>query len=164
MKEESPLADADPFQLLQQIAGGYCLARTIHVLAELGIADALEDRPLTAAELARSTDADPDALHRLLRLASAHGVFKLEGDQFSHSDASRMLRTDHPQSMRSFARMFGLAINWGTYAELGHSTRTGRPATDKTLPEGFWNYLGRARQVRLSRLKAAWLSPVPRAC
>jgi hypothetical protein len=137
------MTETDPFELLQQIAGGYCLSRTIHVLAELNIADALEDRSLTAVELARSTGANPDALYRLLRLASAHGIFRLEGDRFSHSDASRMLRSDHPQSMRSFARMFGLAINWGAFAELEHSARTGRPAMEKTLSEGFWNYLAR---------------------
>jgi hypothetical protein len=136
MREQSSVTKPDSFHLLQQIAGGYCLSRTIHVLAELGIADALEDKPLTASELTRSTGVNPDALYRLLRLASAHGIFKLEGDRFSHSDASRMLRSDHPQSMRSFARMFGLAINWGAYADLEHSARTGRPATEKTLPEG----------------------------
>jgi O-methyltransferase domain len=137
------MAESDPFQLLREIAGGYCLSRTIHVLAELDIADALEDEPLMAEDLAKSTGADPDALYRLLRLASAHGVFKSKGDRFGHSAASRMLRDDHPQSMRSFVRMFGLAINWGAYSELEHSARSGKPAMDKTLPEGFWNYLAR---------------------
>jgi hypothetical protein len=135
--------ETDPFHILRQIAAGYCLSRSLHVLAELNVADALGDSPLTAAELAKATSADPDALHRVLRLASAHGVFELEGDRFRHSPASRMLRSDHPQSMRSFARMFGLAINWEAYAELEYSVRTGRPATEKTLPEGVWTYMGK---------------------
>jgi hypothetical protein len=135
--------ETDAFHILRQIAGGYCVSRSIHVLAELNVADALGDSPLTAAELAKSTGADPDALYRVLRLACAHGVFELDGNRFRHSTASRMLRSDHPQSMRSFVRMFGLAINWGAYAELEHSVRTGRPAMEKTLPEGFWTYLGK---------------------
>ena len=65
----------------------------------------------------------------------------MEGDKFRHSAASRMLRSDHPQSMRSFVRMFGLTINWDAYRELEYSVRSGRPAMEKTLPEGFWSYL-----------------------
>src|SRR5207248_9978923 len=53
----------------------------------------------------------------------------------------RMLRTDHPQSMRAFVRMFGLAINWDAYRELEYSVKTGRRAMEKTLPEGIWSYL-----------------------
>jgi hypothetical protein len=52
-----------------------------------------------------------------------------------------MLRSDHPQSMRAFVRMFGLAINWDAYGELEYSVRTGRRAMEKTLPEGVWSYL-----------------------
>jgi O-methyltransferase domain len=135
------MSESDPFHLLRQIAAGYCVSRSIHALAELKVADALGDSPLTAAELAKATGTDPDALYRVLRLACAHGVFELEGDRFRHSPASRMLRSDHPQSMRSFTRMFGLAINWEAFAELEYSVRTGRRAMEKTLPEGIWTYL-----------------------
>lgn len=133
--------EIDPFNTIRNIAGGYCLSRSLHVLAELDVAEALADIPRSAAELAKSCGADPDALHRVLRLASAHGVFEMEGDKFRHSAASRMLRSDHPQSMRSFVRMFGLTINWDAYRELEYSVRSGRPAMEKTLPEGFWSYL-----------------------
>jgi O-methyltransferase domain len=135
------MSESDPFHILQQIATGYCLSRSLHVLAELNVADALGDTPLTAAELAKTTGTDSDALYRVLRLACAHGVFELEDDRFRHSPASRMLRSDHPQSMRSFVRMFGLAVNWEAYFELEYSVRTGRPVTEKTLPEGVWTYL-----------------------
>lgn len=42
--------------------------------------------------------------------------------------------------MRAFARMFGLGVNWNAYSEFEHSVRTGLPATNKTLPRGFWGY------------------------
>jgi O-methyltransferase domain len=133
--------ETDPFEILRQISGGYCVARAIHVIAELNVADALGDTAQSAAELAKSVGADPDALSRVLRLVSAYGVFEMEADKFRHSAASHMLRSDHPQSMRAFARMFGLAINWDAYSELLYSVQTGCPATRRTLPEGFWNYL-----------------------
>lgn len=134
------MIEPNPFSTLQQIAGGYCLPRCLHVVADLGVADVLDETPLTAADLASSVGAHPDALGRILRLLSAHGVFESQGDKFLHSPASRLLRTDHPQSMRAFARMFGLSINWATYGELGHSVRTGLPAGDKVIPGGFWAY------------------------
>ena len=135
------MSEIDPCETLRQMSGGYCLSRSIHVLAELNVADALGETAQSAAELAKSVGANADALFRILRLASAHGVFEAEGDKFWHSAASRMLRTDHPQSMRSFVRMFGLEINWGAYGELEYSVRSGRPATTRTLPGGCWNYL-----------------------
>ncbi len=141
------MSEIDPFETLRQISGGYCLARSVHVLAELNVADALGETAQSAAELAKVVGADPGALSRVLRLASAHGVFAQEGDHFRHSAASRMLRGDHPQSMRAFVRMFGLEINWDSYRELEHSVRTGRRAMEKTLPEGLWSYLGQNREA-----------------
>src|SRR5205823_13064434 len=110
--------------------------------AGLSVADALGDVPQSATELAKAVRADADALSRVLRLASASAVFEKDGDTFRHSPASRMLRSDHPQSMRAFVRMFGLAINWDAYRELEYSVKTGRRAMEKTLPEGIWTYLG----------------------
>jgi hypothetical protein len=136
------MSEIDPFETLRQISGGYCLSRSVHVLAELNVADALGDVSQSATELAKAVGADADALSRILRLASAHGVFEQQGDTFRHSAASRMLRSDHPQSMRAFVRMFGLAINWDAYRELEYSVKTGRRAMEKTLPEGVWSYLG----------------------
>jgi len=35
--------ETNPFASLTQIAGGYCLARSLHVVADLGVADALDE-------------------------------------------------------------------------------------------------------------------------
>jgi hypothetical protein len=133
--------EKNPFETLRQISGGYCLARAVHVLAELNVADALGETAQSATQLAGAVGADAEALSRILRLVSAHGVFEQKGDTYQHSPASRMLRTDHPRSMRAFVRMFGLAINWDAYRELEYSVKTGRRAMEKTLPEGIWSYL-----------------------
>lgn len=133
--------ETNPFATVIQMAGGYCLPRSLHVVADLGVADALDETPRTATELAASVGAHPEALGRVLRLLAAHGVFETQGDTFRHSPASRLLRTDHPQSMRAFAQMFGLPIFWATFEALEHSVRTGLPAAETTFPEGFWAYL-----------------------
>jgi len=135
---EIPATEPDPVVTVLQIAGGHCLARCLHVVAELGVADALDQEPRSAADLARSVGAQPDALARVLRLLSAYGVFECRGDTVRHSPASRLLRSDDPRSMRSLARMFGLPINWSTWEALEYTVRTGQPATTQVVPGGFW--------------------------
>jgi len=130
----------DPAGTILQLAGGYCVPRSLHVVADLGVADALDETPRTAAELARDVGADGDALGRVLRLLAAHGVFEARDGTFAHSPASRLLRTDHPRSMRGLARMFGLPVNWKVFGEMDHAIRTGRPATEEVVPNGFWSY------------------------
>jgi len=136
------MAEPNPFELLRQIAGGYCLSRSLHVVANLGVADKMEETPQTAAELAVSVGAHPEALGRVLRLLSAHGVFESCDGKFRHTPASRMLRTDHPQSMRDLARMFGLPPMWATFGEMEQSVRTGLPAGDNVISGGLWAYFG----------------------
>ncbi|HEU5103416.1 MAG TPA: methyltransferase, partial [Roseiflexaceae bacterium] len=131
---------SNPFATLQLIARGYSLSRCLHVVADLGVADVLDETPRTAAELASAVGTHPDALGRVLRLLSAHGVFVSQGQMFGHSSASWLLRSDHPQSLRAFVRMLGLPKTWATYEVLEYAVRTGRPATEKVLPSGAWAY------------------------
>jgi hypothetical protein len=130
--------EPDPFHRLLEMAGGYSLSRCLHVVADLGVADALDGDARPVADIAASVGARPEALGRVLRLLSAHGVFEFQGDSCRHSPASKLLRTDHPRSMRPLVRMFGLPMNWAVYGELGHAVRTGFPAAEKVLPGGFW--------------------------
>jgi O-methyltransferase len=134
------MSEPNPFSTVLQIAGEYCLPRCLHIVADLGVADALDETEHSAAELAASVGAHPDALGRALRLLAAHGVFEAYGDTFRHSPASRLLRSDHPHSLRAFARMIGLPINWAIYGALDHTLRTGLPAADRVFPAGVWAY------------------------
>ena len=129
-----------PVETLMQIAGGYSLSRCLHVVADLGVADALGDSPQTAAALAKSTGANADALNRVLRLLSCHGIFESRNGKFAHTPASQLLRSDHPRSMRSFVRMIGLPVNWAAYGKLDHTVRTGQSAMSQVLPDGLFRY------------------------
>ncbi|GAC1548411.1 MAG: methyltransferase [Herpetosiphon sp.] len=133
--------EPNPFEMLTQMAGGYCLPRCLHVVADLGIADLLDETPRTACDLADAAHVHPDALGRILRLLAAHGVFVLEHEGFGHSPTSRLLRTDHPQSMRAFVRMFGLPLFWASQGALTESVRTGRVAAAAIHPGGLYAYL-----------------------
>ncbi len=65
----------NPATTLLELSMGFTLPRTLHVVAELGIADALEDTPRRVEDLAQATGTHAGALNRALRLLSAHGVF-----------------------------------------------------------------------------------------
>lgn len=130
-----------PLDVILQTSAGYSVARALHVAADLGVADHIGDHGSPVDELARQTGTNADALGRILRLLSAHGIFSANGDLVSHNAVSATLRTDHPQSARDLARMFGLPFVWETFEHFDHTVRTGRPAVEKALPEGVWAWL-----------------------
>ena len=130
-----------PFDTLIQMAGGHVVPRCLHVIADLGVADVLGDSPQSAATLAAATAVQAEALDRAMRLLSAYGIFEALDGLYGHTPASRLLRTDHPQSMRSLVRMLGSSPFWACFAELEYSIRTGLAVTDKVLPGGLWRSL-----------------------
>ena len=135
------MTQAQPHEIVWTLTNAIVASKCLHVIAELGVADALGTDPVSATELASSTGADADALDRALRLLAAHGVFQPENGCFRHTPASELLRSDHPMSMRAFARMMGLPVVSATFGELEHSIRTGSPAVEKLESDGFWAYL-----------------------
>ena len=140
-REETASGQTSPLDVILQTTGGYCVARALHVAADLAVADHIAGDGCPVDELARKTGANADALGRILRLLSAHGIFSVDGDTVSHNPVSAALRSDHPQSARDLARMFGLPFFWETFGHLDHSVRTGRPAVEKARPEGLWAWL-----------------------
>jgi hypothetical protein len=135
------MADLDPITQIQLMSGGFYVSRCLQVVAELGIPDFISDAPVPVSELARSSGSHPDALARVLSLLCAYGVFVRVDGGFGHTQASRVLRTDHPMSMRSFARMFGIPVLWQSVMRMDESIATGRPMGQEVTPGGVWQYL-----------------------
>lgn len=132
-----------PHEKIWNLATATVASRTLHVIAELGVADHIDESPVLAKELAATCGADPDSLDRALMLLAAHGIFERAGDAFAHTDASRLLRTDHPMTMRAFPRMMGMASFTSSLAHLDHSVRTGAPAFEHVDPDGLFAHLKR---------------------
>src|SRR5262249_38817959 len=122
--------DLLPEQAIWSLITSHAVARCLQVVAEFGVADALANRPMTAAELSVQTGLNAGALNRMLRLLAAHGVFAHEGEVYQHSQASELLRTDHPHSMRALARMTGMPVIWNSFTELAHAAKSGKPVLD----------------------------------
>jgi hypothetical protein len=125
---------------LAEIALGYWLPRCLHIAAELGVADHVATTPVSAGELAQKCDANEDALYRVMRALSSQNIFEETTDGFAHTTLSLPLRSDHPQSARSFVRMIGLPFAWNSILHLEHVARTGEIGGLKVDPEGLWHY------------------------
>jgi C-methyltransferase len=130
-----------PHEIIWKLTNAVVGSRSLHVVAELGVADHVGDEPVNVKELASACAADPDGLDRVLRLLAAHGIFERHADGYGHTEASRLLQSDHPMSMRAFPRMMGMPVVRATFDQLEHSVRTGSPAIELVDHNGLWPYL-----------------------
>src|SRR5947208_9716012 len=126
---------------LMQLTTACWTSRCLHVIAELGIADLIGDQPQSTDALAKSAGTQPQPLYRVLRLLASVGIFEWKHGVWHHTDASRFLRSDHPESLRDYVRMLGLPAFWSAFGYLDHSLRTGKSAFAKHHPEGVFGYL-----------------------
>jgi hypothetical protein len=118
------------------------VAQAVHAAAELGIADALADGPLSIEELSRRVEADPDALERLLRALITRGVFRRRRDgRYDLSPLADTLRSDAPASMAGGARFFGSPQHREHWSMLADSVKTGRPSVPTLRGQEFFDYL-----------------------
>src|SRR5262249_11506692 len=125
-----PVVAPAPALRLMQVIEGFMPARSVHVAAQLAIADHLKDGPRTVAALAALTRTAAASLHRLLRALAQIGIFvEIEAGCFANTELSTYLRSDVPGSLQAFARM-ATEWPWRCWGELSYSIRTGKPAFD----------------------------------
>jgi O-methyltransferase domain len=128
---------------LMQLTTVCWTSRCLHVIAELGIADAIGDESQSTEALAKATRTQPHALYRVLRLLASVGIFEWKDRTWHHTEASRFLRSDHPGSLRDYVRMLGLPVFWSAFGDLEHSLRTGESAFASCHEEGVFGYLAK---------------------
>ena len=130
-----------PHETIWTITNGATSTRSLQLVAELGVADHIDDRPVPVEDLASRCGVQPGPLDRVLRLLVANGVFDRGTDGYVHTEPCRLLRSDHPRSMRAFTRMMGLPLFWHSFGALDHSLRTGAPGLEKAEHNGLFGYL-----------------------
>jgi hypothetical protein len=127
---------------LAQLFMGPFIAQAIYVCAKLGIADLLENGPVSIADLAVKTNAHERSLYRTLRCAASVGVFaETAGKAFSNTPMSDLLLTDAPNSMRYVTMWMGEEEHWRVYGHLLHSVKTGETAWEVVHKEPVFPYL-----------------------
>src|ERR1700712_756550 len=92
-------------EILLELSMAGIPAKCVQLVAELGVADCIDDEPLAIGAVAQKLGVNSDALDRVLRLLAGHGIFQGGNGTYEHTAASRLLREDHPMSVRAFVRL-----------------------------------------------------------
>jgi hypothetical protein len=136
-----PVRADDAQTRLRELIDGYRATQMLYVVAKLGIADHLQQGPLTVKELAKRTSAHEDSLYRLLRTLAGLGVFAEEdGQQFRLTAMGELLRTGVPGSLQVTAQAAGEPWNWRPWGNLAHSVQTGEVAFDNLYGKHTWDW------------------------
>ncbi|KJS57004.1 methyltransferase [Streptomyces rubellomurinus] len=127
---------------LRELVFGAACAAAVRAAARLGVADALDDTPATVDELAAALDTEPRALRRLLRALTCYGIFaETAGDRFEHTEMSRLLREDAPNSLRYISLWCTEPWTWEAWPMLDEAVRSGRNVFPELFGKEFFDYL-----------------------
>lgn len=131
-----------PSMRLRELVFGAACAAALRAAARLGVADALGDSPLAAEDLAAVVKTEPKPLRRLLRALSCYGIFAEQQDgTFTHTDMSRLLREDDPNSLRDITLWCTEPWTWDAWPMLDEAVRTGRNVVEDLYGKEFFQYL-----------------------
>jgi SAM-dependent methyltransferase/DNA-binding transcriptional ArsR family regulator len=131
---------ADRLRLFSILSSPW-VAQSCYALAKFGIPDLMAEGPRPVAELAAASGTDPRALYRILRALTAAGlVTEPAAGRFGLTPVTQPLRTGVPRSSRDAAVIFGEEV-FRSFAEIGYTLRTGKPAFDKVYGTPFYDYL-----------------------
>jgi hypothetical protein len=134
----SPMSGAAQLFTMMQ---GVILHHSLSAAGTLGIADVLKDAVRTAEEIAETLNVDADALCRLLRFLAGHGVFVQTGPRtFMNSEVSHCIRSD-VGAMRALVQYRASPFFLAGLSDLLYSLRTAKPAREKVLGMGGFEYL-----------------------
>lgn len=125
-----------PHAQVIDLVSGKLISKAISLAADLALADQLIGGARPVGELAEHLEVNEDALYRLLRTLESVGLFQETGEgEFENSELSEVLRSDHPQSVRAYARWYGTDLHWDVWKNLDYSLRTGKPSLTREHPE-----------------------------
>jgi hypothetical protein len=141
--------------------------RVAGALVDLGVVDALANGPRSSADLARELDLHADTLHRVMRLAAADELLKLDGDgRFALTARTRALGSDAAPTIGPWVSHLNTAAVQAAWAELPHSIRTGEPSFPSVHGKSIWAHFAEnpdeerlfAHSMReLTALALAWI-------
>lgn len=138
---------SNPGERIFHVAFGMLGSASLHVAAELRIADLLARGPRPVSELARETAANEDALYRVLRLLASLGIFTESAPRtFANTPASDTLRSDAPNSTGPMARFLADAFHFRVCSDFMHSVRTGQPAVEHVTGLPVFDYFASDKQ------------------
>jgi hypothetical protein len=128
MSQAAPQEIPPRFQLSRMISSIW-VPQAIHAAARLGLADVLADGPLAGVAVAEKAGTHPAATQRLLRALVVLGLLHRHDDgRFELTRLGRCLTREAPDSVRSWALLWGGPMMWEPWGHLADCVRTGEMA------------------------------------
>jgi Dimerisation domain len=131
---------AETARMLQLISG-FHVSRALHVAAQLGLPDLVEQGQSTVSQLAASTLTDAPSLQRLLRVLASVGVFEIDADQrVQMTELARTLLAHSPHSLRAWAIDQLGGEHYQAWGALMDSVRSGRMGFELAFGQRPWQH------------------------
>ena len=128
-----------PDAMLWELSMGMATTHMLAAVAELGVADALAERPASAEDLAGRLDLDADALHRVLRALAPMGIVRLDRrGRFHLSGPGKALASTHKRSLNAWVRYLGHPATHAAWAAVAQTVRTGEPSFPLVHGQSVW--------------------------
>ena len=131
-----------PHVQMIQMGTAYWLSSLVYTAARIGLADLLADGPKSAVDLAVPTKVNARALYRFMRTLASFGILTLrDDDTFALTELGATLKRDAPGAARATVLTLGSPWAWQSFGEFQYSLETGKPAIEKVLGMGIFDYL-----------------------
>lgn len=131
-------------QKMFQMITGFWVSQMIGAIAELGVVDALTEKPDTPEGLAPRVGADSRALARLLRTAAAVGLVAAGPDgRWAPTPLGATLRSAVPGSLRDMAIAQTAPGHWLPWGRFTDAVKSGTRQTPATLGGELFEHYGK---------------------
>ncbi|MEU9192824.1 methyltransferase [Streptomyces hundungensis] len=148
---DSTTAPTDPLSrpLLNQLVYGHIYSASVRAVAVHRVADRLAGGARTAEQLAEDCGLHADALRRVLRLLTMHGLFTQdEKGAFGLTEAGRPLRTDVAGSQHAAALFLTGDMLRRSADGIPDTVRTGATPFEETHGLPFFGHLAASPEAR----------------
>jgi O-methyltransferase domain/Dimerisation domain len=142
----APRADNDPTRgVIDLITGGW-RAQALYAAVKFKLAEHIMSGHTTSSELAKSTGAKADGIHRLMRLLVSIGVF--DGNERTGYSNTAMSRTllEGPQSLSDMCLLYGEEC-YAAWGHAHHAINTESSGFEAAFGTSFYKYLGQNKAV-----------------
>jgi DNA-binding HxlR family transcriptional regulator len=115
------------YEKLTDVIFGRWKSQILYAGVKLGVFDIASSEPMSESEIARELGLDPALLYRLLRALASIGLLKENhGRRFSITSMGKLLRSDHPQTLRGVALLEEGPEHYAIWKHLTAMVKDGR--------------------------------------
>ena len=131
-----------PQETMLSLLTMHWVSQMLFVVAKLGVADALADKPQAVDAIAKRVGAHAPYLRRVLRALASVGVFAEDArGRFRLTPLAQTLRSDKPGSLRDFALMIDDDYNWKSWTRLSDAVESGASPFERAFGVPIFAYL-----------------------